>query len=79
VLSSIFFKEPVLVISAGASGGFAADGRPAVYARSLSLIERNQISVAPLITHRYRSLEEVETALSQGMRAPGYVKGVVVL
>jgi threonine dehydrogenase-like Zn-dependent dehydrogenase len=79
VLSSIFFKEPVLVISAGASGGFAADGRPSVYARSLSLIERNQISVAPLITHRYRSLEEVETALSQGMRAPGYVKGVVVL
>jgi threonine dehydrogenase-like Zn-dependent dehydrogenase len=79
VLSRIFFKEPVLVISAGASGGFAADGRPAVYARSLSLIERNQISVAPLITHRYRSLEEVETALSQGMRAPGYVKGVVVL
>ncbi len=79
VLSSIFFKEPVLVISAGASGGFEADGRPSVYARSLSLIERNRISVEPLITHRYRSLEEVETALSQGMRAPGYVKGVVVL
>ena len=79
VLSSIFFKEPVLVISAGASGGFEADGRPSVYARSLSLIERKQIAVEPLITHRYRSLEEVETALSQGMRAPGYVKGVVVL
>lgn len=79
VLSSIFFKEPVLVISAGASGGFEADGRPSVYARSLNLIERQQIAVAPLITHRYKSLEEVETALSEGMRSPGYVKGVVVL
>lgn len=79
VLSSILFKEPVLVSSAGASGGFEADGRPSVYARALSLIERKQIDVAPLITHRYGSLEEVETALSGGMRSPGYVKGVVVL
>ena len=79
VLSSILFKEPVLVSSAGASGGFEADGRPSVYARALSLIERKQIDVEPLITHRYGSLEEVETALSQGMRSPGYVKGVVTL
>lgn len=79
VLSSILFKEPVLVSSAGASGGFEADGRPSVYARALSLIERKQIDVEPLITHRYASLEEVETALSRGMRSPGYVKGVVTL
>jgi L-iditol 2-dehydrogenase len=79
VLSSILFKEPVFVSSAGASGGFEADGRPSVYSRSLSLIERKQIDVEPLITHRYGSLEEVETALSRGIRSPGYVKGVVVL
>jgi L-iditol 2-dehydrogenase len=79
VLSSILFKEPVLVSSAGASGGFEADGRPSVYVRALSLIERKQIAVEPLITHRYGSLEDVETALSSGMRSPGYVKGVVIL
>jgi L-iditol 2-dehydrogenase len=78
-LSSILFKEPVLVSSAGASGGFEADGRPSVYARALSLIERQQINVEPLITHRYKSLDEVETALSVEARPPGYVKGVVVL
>jgi threonine dehydrogenase-like Zn-dependent dehydrogenase len=79
VLSSILFKEPVLVSSAGASGGFEADGRPSVYARALSLIEQKQISVESLITHRYRSLGEVETALSREMHSPDYVKGVVVL
>ena len=79
VLSSIFFKEPVLVSSVGASGGFEADGRPSVYARALSLIEREQISVEPMISHRYRSLEDVETALLREMKSPGYVKGVVLL
>jgi threonine dehydrogenase-like Zn-dependent dehydrogenase len=78
VLSSILFKEPVLVSSAGASGGFEADGRPSVYARSLNLIEQKQIDVEPLITHRYKSLGEVEPALSREIRSPDYVKGVVV-
>jgi L-iditol 2-dehydrogenase len=79
VLSSILFKEPVLVSSVGASGGFEADGRPSVYARSLSLIERKQIEVAPMITHQYTSLNDVELALSKEIHSPGYVKGVVVL
>ena len=79
VLSSILFKEPVLVCSAGASGGFEADGRPSVYVRALKLIEQKQIDVGPLITHRYKSLAGVETALGSEMRSPGYVKGVVVL
>ena len=79
VLSSILFKEPVLVSSAGASGGFEADGRPSVYTRALGLIERKEIDVDSLITHRYGSLDDVETALAGGMRSPGYVKGVVVL
>jgi L-iditol 2-dehydrogenase len=78
VLNSILFKEPVLVSSVGASGGFEEDGRPSVYARSLNLIERKQIDVEPLITHRYKSLDEVETALSREVRSADYVKGVVV-
>ena len=79
VLSSILFKEPVLVSSVGASGGFEADGRPSTYARSLSLIERRQIDVAPMITHRYKSLSDVERALSSDIHSPDYVKGVVAL
>jgi L-iditol 2-dehydrogenase len=79
VLNSTLFKEPVMVCSVGASGGFEANGRPSVYVRALSLIDGKQIEVAPMITHRYRSLADVETALAHEMHSPGYVKGVVVL
>lgn len=79
VLSSILFKEPVVVSPVGASGGFETDGRPAVYRRALSLIEQGEIDVQPLITHRYDSLADVEKALSQEVRSSDYVKGVVVL
>ncbi len=77
VLSSILFKEPVFVTSAGASGGFESDGRPVVYKRALNLIEDNRIEIAPLITHRYTSFEDVEKALSTDIHAPDYIKGVV--
>ena len=79
VLSSILFKEPVLVSSVGASGGFEKDGRPAVYTRALNLIEQNRIDIAPLITHRYSSFGDVEKALSSDIHGEDYVKGVVVL
>lgn len=79
VLNSILFKEPVMVCSVGASGGFESDGRPSVYARSLGLIERKQIDVAPMITHKYESLDDVEVALAKDIHATDYVKGVVVL
>src|ERR1700741_4286230 len=79
VLSSIFFQEPVLVSSVGASGGFESDGRPSVYTRALSLIEQKRIDIAPLITHRYTSFGDVEKALSTDIHATDYVKGVVVL
>jgi len=78
VLSSILFKEPVLVSSVGASGGFEKDGRPSVYTRALSLIEEKRIDIAPLITHRYTKLEEVEKALSTDIFGDDYVKGVVL-
>jgi L-iditol 2-dehydrogenase len=79
VLSSILFKEPVLVSSVGASGGFESDGRPAVYRRALNLIEQKRIDIAPLITHRYTSFVDVEKALSSDIHTDDYVKGVVVL
>ena len=65
VLSSILFKEPVLVSSVGASGGFESDGRPSVYTRALSLIEQKRIDIAPLITHRYTSFADVVAAIVQ--------------
>ena len=79
VLSSILFREPVLVSSVGASGGFEGDGRPSVYTRALNLIEQKQIDVGALITHRYTSFEDVEKALSADIHGRDYVKGVVVL
>jgi len=79
VLSSIFFKEPVLVSTVGASGGFEGDGRPSAYTRALRLIEQKQIDIAPLITHRYSSFADVDRALSSDIHGEDYVKGVVVL
>ena len=79
VLSNILFKEPVLVSSAGASGGFESDGRPSMYKRALNLIEEEKIDIPSMITHRYSSFEDVEKALSSEMHGADYVKGVVVL
>lgn len=79
VLNGVMFKEPTLVTPVGASGGFEQDGRPSVYARALHLVEDGKIAVAPFITHRYTSLEDVQGALSGGMYAPDYIKGVVAL
>jgi len=78
-LSSILFKEPVLVSSAGASGGFESDGRPSMYKRALNLIEEKKIDIPSMITHRYTSLEDVEKALSTEMHHQDYIKGVVML
>jgi threonine dehydrogenase-like Zn-dependent dehydrogenase len=79
VLNNVMFREPTLVTPVGASGGFRSDGRPSVYARSLELIEEHKIDVAPIITHRYTSLNAVQGALEKDMRTPNYLKGVVVL
>jgi hypothetical protein len=50
-----------------------------VYRQALNLIEQKQIDVTSLITHEYKSLEGVETALARDMLEADYVKGVVVL
>ena len=79
VLNNVMFREPTLVTPVGASGGFESDGRPSTYAQALNLIEKHKIDVAPIITHRYTSLEAVQGALEKDMHAPNYLKGVVVL
>lgn len=79
VLNNVMFREPTLVTPVGASGGFKGDGRPAVYSQALKLIEEGTIEVAPIITHRYTSLEAVQGALENDLRGPNYLKGVVVL
>jgi threonine dehydrogenase-like Zn-dependent dehydrogenase len=77
VMNAIQFKEPAIVSTAGGSGGFDPDGRPSVYRRALRLLENGQIEVAPFISHRYRSLDAVSSALKSDFSAPGYIKGVV--
>ena len=77
VLSQLQFLEPTLLSPVGASGGFEPDGRPSTYARALRLIERGQVDVAPLITHRYASPDAVARAFTSDHDTPEYVKGVV--
>lgn len=79
VLNQVQFLEPTLLSPVGASGGHDADGRPATYVRALRLIEEGRVDVAPLITHRYSSLESLPAAFAGDHDAPGYVKGVLTL
>jgi len=78
VMNNVMYKEPTLVTPVGASGGFDSDGRPSVYRQALHLIEDRQVTVAPIISHRYTALEAVQGALSREMHTPSYVKGVVM-
>ena len=79
VLNNLMFREPTLITPVGASGGFESDGRPSAYVRALQLIEQKRIDVTPFITHRYTSLDSVQTALATDIHTPGYIKGVVTL
>jgi L-iditol 2-dehydrogenase len=79
VLNNVQFREPALVATVGASGGFAPDGRPEVYRRALRLIEAGTVDAAALVTHRYRGLDSVPQAFSGEHHRPGYVKGVALL
>lgn len=79
VLNNVLFKEPIVVTSVGASGGFEDDGRPSTYRRALNLLESGMINVSKLITHRYSRLSEVEEALNGAMLASDYIKGAVVI
>jgi L-iditol 2-dehydrogenase len=77
VLNGLQFKEPVLVSPVGGSGGFDDDGRPVVYRKALRLLERGTVDVGSFISHRYKSLEEVQRAFDEDFHGADYTKGVV--
>ncbi len=79
LLNPLQWKEPALVASIGASGGFDPDGRPEIYRRALRALEQGSVRAAPLITHRYRGLAEVPRAFAGDHARPEYVKGVALL
>ncbi len=79
VLSAIMQLEPTLIVSIGGSGGFDADGRPSTYRRALGLVNAGQISVQPIVTHRYGALEDIHNAFESDFRRPDYIKGVLNL
>ena len=78
VMNAVQFREPTLVSPIGASGGHDADGRPVIYRQALQLLEDGVIEVAPMITHRYSSLDDVPRAFGGEHRRPDYVKGVLL-
>ena len=78
VMNQVQFREPVLVSPAGASGGHDSAGRPLTYLHALRLLEAGTIDVAPIITHRYSTLDELPRAFSGDHRQAGYVKGVLL-
>ncbi len=78
VMNPVQFREPTLVAPAGASGGHDTDGRPVTYRQALRLLEDGVIDVAPMITHRYSSLDDLPRALADEHRRRDYVKGVLI-
>ncbi|MFN8581378.1 MAG: alcohol dehydrogenase catalytic domain-containing protein [Gemmatimonadaceae bacterium] len=79
VMNNVQFLEPTLVSPVGASGGHDADGRPRTYRRSLARLEEGLVDAAPLITHRYASLDALPGAFAGAHQQPDFVKGVLAL
>ncbi|MFN8573136.1 MAG: alcohol dehydrogenase catalytic domain-containing protein [Gemmatimonadaceae bacterium] len=79
VMNQVQFLEPTLVSPVGASGGHDPEGRPLTYLQALHSLERGTVDVAPLVTHRYASLEELPQAFAGAHQQPDYVKGVLTL
>jgi L-iditol 2-dehydrogenase len=79
LLNPLQWREARLVTSVGASGGFDADRRPAVYRHAQELLAEERVRVDALVTHRYAGLDSVPRAFAGDHAREGYVKGVVVL
>ncbi len=77
MICTLWFLEPTMVASVGASGGFDPDGRPATYRRARELVHSNTVQVMPFVTHRYRALEEIRGAFAEDFSKPEYIKGVL--
>lgn len=76
-LNPVHWKEPCLVLPTGASGVLDADGRPAIYARALRLLEEGAVRADALITETLQGLEAVPAAFAAWGRDPRSIKGVV--
>ncbi len=79
LLGAILFLEPSMIAAVGASGGFDPDGRPSTYRQALELVGAGKIKVAPFVTHRYQSLEDLPEAFARDFSREDYVKGVLKL
>lgn len=79
VLGNILFMEPIFIAPVGASGGFDPDGHPSTYRRSRELVHSGTIQVAPLVTHRYKRLEDIRNAFERDFARRDYIKGVLTL
>lgn len=77
LLNNLQWHEPVIVMPAGASGGFDPDKRPSVYRRALGLIQAGTIDAEAIVSHRYDGLDAVQSILEHEMSQDGYVKGVL--
>jgi L-iditol 2-dehydrogenase len=79
LLDFLYFMEPTMVISVGASGGFEPDGRPTTYRRALDYVSSGKVQVTPFVTHRYGALSEIHTAFEVDFERQDYIKGVLNL
>ena len=79
LLDQLFFMEPTMVISIGASGGFDPDGRPTTYRRALDMVSSGKVQVMSFVTHRYHALEEIHNAFEKDFERQDYIKGELTL
>jgi len=79
LLGNILFMEPTLVGPVGASGGFDPDGHPTTYRLARELVNSGAIQVAPLVTHRYKTLKDIPRAFEQDFQRKDYIKGLLAL
>lgn len=78
-MNQVQWKEPSLILSVGASGGFDPDGRPAIYRKALSALERGTVDVTEIVSHRYQGLDSLASAFAGDHERQDYVKGVALL
>jgi threonine dehydrogenase-like Zn-dependent dehydrogenase len=69
------FMEVNMVTSCGASGGFEADGTPAVYRRSMECLRQKLVDSESLLTHQYAQLPELQKAFSVDATSEEFIKG----
>jgi len=70
--------ETTLLTTAGASGGFDADGTPTIYRQAMEYIRDGKIDAESLLTHRYTNLGDIPRAFSHDVEQENFIKGVLV-